>query len=51
MDIAVVITISAIIGVAVMLWVAADRAERMWYRRHPPDDGMSEVDLDDDDIA
>ena len=49
MDLAVIVTISAIIGTAILLWWAADRAERRWNRMHPPDDGMSEVNLDDDD--
>lgn len=50
MDAAVIVVISAMIGTAAMLVWAADRAERRWRRRHPPDDadGMREERFNDD---
>lgn len=50
MDLAVIVTISAIIGTAILLWWAADRAERRWVRMHPPDP-VREERFDDDDPA
>lgn len=45
----VILTFAGIFAIGIILLCAgANEIERRWERHHPPDDGMSEVRLDDE---